>query len=257
MTEGGAHLAIEASQRAGSVALRTPGGLVDEEPVTAPAEDLVAAIDRLAGRHGVRASQLAMIALSIGPGGFTGLRTAVAASKFIAVIAGAELVPVPSALVVAETLGRALDGLPEVLVLLASRQPTEARPGSAWASRLARDPGDGAWSVVEEGVRQDDDLSALLAAAPELTVVGEADHLPALAALAAPVRSEEPQPGAPRHRWIEPSWSASACLVAGERLHARGIRCAPGALLPLYARQPEAVTLWEARERARGSHPPR
>jgi hypothetical protein len=46
---------------------------------------------------------------------------------------------------------------------------------------------------------------------------------------------------------ITPTFNASACLKVGEHMLARGETIDPLRLLPLYPRQPEAVTLWEQR----------
>ena len=74
-------LAIETSQRDGSVAVRDDSGRVHAEalrPGVPAGDDLVAAIDRLFARTGVAPRGIRAIGVSVGPGGFTGLRTAVA-----------------------------------------------------------------------------------------------------------------------------------------------------------------------------------
>ncbi|PKN46670.1 MAG: tRNA (adenosine(37)-N6)-threonylcarbamoyltransferase complex dimerization subunit type 1 TsaB [Deltaproteobacteria bacterium HGW-Deltaproteobacteria-17] len=60
-------------------------------------DDLMPAIDRLCARAGVEPAQLGRIAVSVGPGGFTGLRIACAVAKSIAEATGAKLVGVPAA----------------------------------------------------------------------------------------------------------------------------------------------------------------
>lgn len=62
-------------------------------------DDLMPAIDRLCRAHGVRPRDLGTIAVSIGPGGYTSLRIAVATAKMIAEVSEAETIAVPSALV--------------------------------------------------------------------------------------------------------------------------------------------------------------
>lgn len=90
-------------------------------------DDLMPAVDRLwsrlAGGGLVRDKRdLARIAVSIGPGGYTGLRVAVTAAKCIAEAVGALCVPVPSASVVAR---RASADLPRPFaVALASKRET-------------------------------------------------------------------------------------------------------------------------------------
>ncbi|MCB9845800.1 MAG: tRNA (adenosine(37)-N6)-threonylcarbamoyltransferase complex dimerization subunit type 1 TsaB [Phycisphaeraceae bacterium] len=64
-------------------------------------DDLAPAIDRLTRAHGITPQDLSLIAVSVGPGGFTGLRIAIATAKMIAVAVGARCVAVPTAEVVA------------------------------------------------------------------------------------------------------------------------------------------------------------
>jgi hypothetical protein len=51
---------------------------------------------------------------------------------------------------------------------------------------------------------------------------------------------------------IAPVFDAAACLAVAERMSGRGEFADPLALLPLYPRQPEAVTIWEQRARQTG-----
>ncbi|MBI1189185.1 MAG: hypothetical protein GC200_00670 [Tepidisphaera sp.] len=64
-------------------------------------DDLLPAIARLCARAGVKPREIGRVAVSIGPGGFTATRIAVAAGKMIAEVTGALCVPVPSAWVAA------------------------------------------------------------------------------------------------------------------------------------------------------------
>ncbi|OUU23242.1 MAG: tRNA (adenosine(37)-N6)-threonylcarbamoyltransferase complex dimerization subunit type 1 TsaB [Planctomycetia bacterium TMED53] len=79
-------LMIETSQRQGSVALGTVGGDLIEELPFSPGlvhgKELLPRIDELVSKHGTR-SQLGMVAVSRGPGSFTGIRIGVAAAKAI------------------------------------------------------------------------------------------------------------------------------------------------------------------------------
>jgi tRNA threonylcarbamoyl adenosine modification protein YeaZ len=81
-------------------------------------DDLMPAIDRLVRRAGQSPSDLALIAVSVGPGGYTGLRIAVAAANLIAYAVDAKTVPVPSALVAAR---RVEPGARPFAVALASK----------------------------------------------------------------------------------------------------------------------------------------
>lgn len=222
-------LAIETSQRSGGVALLTGDGTVIEEAIPERVrhdDDLIPAIDRIVARAGATPRDLGAIGVSIGPGGFTGLRIAVATAKMLAIVLDARLVAVPTALVVATAI-RA-DEIREgpALVALAAKRET------VWAT-----------TVVRDGVHW-----RLTAAAPVLaeaatiplegvtTVVGDR-HLPD-----AIVRRCE----AARIPIVEPRFEAGACLAVTRRLLAAGQVTDPLRLAPLYPREPEAVRLWNA-----------
>lgn len=218
-------LAIEASQRAMGVAIRaTPGAPIDalEVPPSTDSEDhLMQVIDAACRGAGVSPAGIAAIAVSIGPGGFTGLRVACATAKAIADVTGCALVAVPSALVVARECVRAgAIGDGACTVALASKAhdawctPVDVKGGMPSGAGAALLSGDGA------PLR-----GALIADA----------HVPAALAARFPEGS------------IPARWSAVACLEVGEFLRAEGQEIDPLALAPLYPRPPEAVSLWEAR----------
>jgi len=170
------------------------------------------------------------VAVSIGPGGFTGLRIAVSTAKMFAETLGVKLIGVPSAIVAAE----ASRDVPvavgaDVVVALACKNE------SAWCTRLKRGD-DGAWIVAAQPP-------------PGLCEANSLD-LTGIAAMIA----DEHLPSAMRVRCaaesvpvIAPTFSAVACLTVGARMLERGEVTDPLRLLPLYPRQPEAVTLWDAR----------
>lgn len=103
----------------------TDGGLkaLGIEPVSRAdrhSDDLLPAIDRLARRIGVQASELSRICVSVGPGGYTGLRIAVVVAQSIAEVSGATCTGVPTELVVARRVG----GTGSFAVCLASKGDT-------------------------------------------------------------------------------------------------------------------------------------
>jgi tRNA threonylcarbamoyladenosine biosynthesis protein TsaB len=220
-------LAIEMSQRSGSVALRArPGAEAVEAPVP-PSDDrgdhLMDVIDRVCRAVGIGARDLRLIAVSAGPGGFTGLRVACATARAVADAVGAHAVGVPSALVAARTLlseGRwpHADGA-RACVLLAAKGSDAWRTTVEVESRMPR--------VVEAG---------LVPAGSALSHVAIGDrHAHAL------------WPGIAADAWLEARFSALACLEVGESLVAAGASADPMQLAPIYPRAPEAVTLWERR----------
>lgn len=226
-------LAIETSQRAGGVAARDASGRVEVEPLASGRDrdigrgkghdrELMPAIDGLLRRMELRPDELRIVAVSVGPGGFTGLRIAVSVAKMLGEVLGTPLVAVPSALVAAEPVTSS----GPIGVALASKR------GEFWLAQLIR--ADGAWSVTGTPGLVDSDrfdpsgFQALIADAyfPE----------------AARRRCEEA--GVPV---VDPVFDPAACLTIGTRMWARGETISPEALLPIYPRQPEAVSLWERR----------
>ncbi|MFM9097485.1 MAG: hypothetical protein ACKOQW_04220, partial [Phycisphaerales bacterium] len=77
-TAAGAMLSIELSQRSGSVALQPGRGApvvaADVPPSADHGDHLKDVIDRLCASAGIGARELRAVAVSVGPGGFTGLR---------------------------------------------------------------------------------------------------------------------------------------------------------------------------------------
>ncbi|HWB20410.1 MAG TPA: tRNA (adenosine(37)-N6)-threonylcarbamoyltransferase complex dimerization subunit type 1 TsaB [Phycisphaerales bacterium] len=221
-------LGIETSQRRGSVAARVGRGEIAVEWLRNEREqsdDLMPAIVRLLERMGRRVQDVRGIGVSIGPGGFTGLRIAIASVKMLAEVLGAKVAAVPSALVAAE----GVEAKGRILVGLASKGET------MWATRLIRN--EAGWRI--DGV-------------PELADVNTLD----LAEIACVVVDSH-APNALRARCAErgvkveaPEWNAGKCLRIAERMIERGESLEGMELSPLYPRQPEAVTLWERREGA-------
>lgn len=245
----GGVLAIECSSRLGSIAIRGADARV--RSATVPQGDrreepLLPAIDRLMGEAGLARDHLRAIAVSIGPGGFTGLRIATAAAKGIAEALDAATVAVPSAAVAAEAWrarhGPAGTAAPEMIVLLQSKRDT------AWLERLRNDgqrwveaamPG----LVDAESVRGDPGLGRLREA-----VLLADEHAPE--SLVEALRSR----GIIRREPPEPT--AEACLAIAEAAIADANAGRPGGaarvvdrlvLSPRYPREPEAVTLWNLR----------
>ncbi len=250
-------LAIETSQRAASVALRDRSGAMHEEslsPKKRHDDDLLPAINRMFARANLRSADLrgGAVAVSIGPGGFTGLRIAVATAKMLAEALQVRLVAVPSALVAAE--GTMTDQPPaisdeaaeSVLVALACKNDT------FWLTRMekaqsikhkAQSPSQALptrshWRIVgQPGIARSDtfDFSGVRA------VIAD-EHFPDSA------RSRVEHAGIPI---VQPIFAARSCLAVGERMLMQGETVDPLHLLPLYPREPEAVTLWNARSQAR------
>lgn len=92
-------LALETSGARLSVALWGPAGLLDEaqlDPSARHGSALAPAAEALLAKAGLRVRDLGAVAVSLGPGSWTGLRIGLAAAKAMAWGAGLDLVGVPS-----------------------------------------------------------------------------------------------------------------------------------------------------------------
>lgn len=222
-------LAIETSQRIGGVAVRDRAGVVHEEmlsPKKRHDDDLMPAIDRVFSRAGLSPVDLrsGAVGISIGPGGFTGLRIAVTTAKLLAETQGAKVIAVPSARVAAQSMKD--QSVREIVVALASKGE------SAWCTRLRRTPT--TWPISgERGLRDAatldlrgiDALCADEFLPPSIRARCEVEHVPI----------------------VEPEFEPRACLVLAEEMLAQGHATDPLRLSPLYPREPEAVTIWNRR----------
>ena len=98
-------IAVETSGKVGGVALSEGGRLADERTITAGmrhGRELVPAIDAAFDRAGWAPGDVGVVAVSIGPGSFTGLRIAVMFARALAWRTGARVVAVPTLRAVAE-----------------------------------------------------------------------------------------------------------------------------------------------------------
>ena len=91
-------LGVETSGLAGAIALRRNGEALEsvsiEQVGRRHAQTLVSEVDALLRRHALTAKQLEVIAVSIGPGSFTGLRVGVVFAKTLAYAIGCRLAAV-------------------------------------------------------------------------------------------------------------------------------------------------------------------
>ena len=214
-------LAIEASQHRGGVAVRDRDGSDYLEWLGVSArhdDDLLAAVDRLYTRLRLAPSDTGVVGVSTGPGGFTGLRVAVATAKMLAESLGARLVAVPTALVVAESR----PGPGPITVALASKQ------GTVWETRLDRSRKDAPWTIEEDGRLVDAD---------QVRVDGRAE-LVGDRYLPQELLERCAQIGV---AVTEPIFDPLACLAVTARLFSDGSTIDPLALVPIYARPPAAV----------------
>lgn len=205
--------------------------LIGRETVNASTrhdDDLLPAIDRLVRRSDLSPRELGRVAVSIGPGGFTGLRVAVAAAKMICEATGAECIPVPTARALIRRVDPATRGHRPAIILLAWKRE------DVWAERYA--PGTLLEPIARGALERIDELRIT----SEHIVVCD----PALEEI---LRERGAIPNAARA--VRPVFDAAAVLEASAVLPPID----PLALEPLYPREPEAVTKWrELKKPSRG-----
>jgi tRNA threonylcarbamoyl adenosine modification protein YeaZ len=189
-------------------------------------DDLLPAIDRACAAAGVTPGDLRRVAVSIGPGGYTSLRVACAAGKMIAEATGALCVPIPSAVAVAHAVERpgvrGVGGV-GVGVCLASKDGSTHLTlfdGGFWQPPAAMPRG----RLVDGSNFPFDEVGLIVAD----------KHFPSSIRDEAVVRGIE---------MMEPRFSAASCLHLAGRIEA----VEPLELLPIYPREPDAVTLWRKR----------
>ena len=232
--DGGILLAIETSQREGSVAIRLSDGSMLEHAFacgTRGEDNLLPSIDTLFTRANLTPGDLSTVAVSVGPGGFTGLRIATSTAKGLAEGTGCQLVSVPSAMVAAESTLSVEDQTAPAVVLSAAKSTT------CWLSRL---------DCMGSGWIESERSGLYVIDPPDENVLELCTGAIVLADRFLPDELSVMLPGA--HRIQEPRWSAAACARIGLRFSKEGRHIDPLEMEPLYPREPEAVSLWKARK---------
>lgn len=213
---------------ASSLALGRGASIIAAEHVAPAAprsdtDDLFPALDRLFRRAGLAPKDLrgGRIAVSVGPGGYTGLRVACAAAATLAETVGARCVSVPTALVALRAADLDAEG----------RTRAVALAGKA----------DSAWVYIEH---QPDPTAPRFITAATAAAYLAGHSVAALIAdsfLPATIRAACAGAGI---AIIPPRLSAAACLQVSATLP----DIDPAQLVPIYAREPDAVTQWRERE---------
>ncbi len=220
-------LALETSGPLGGIALADADRVLDEvrlDEGLRHGRDLVLTARDACHRAGWAPAELDAVALSIGPGSFTGLRIALVVAKVLAWDTGAAIVPVPTLRAMAENAPK---GTERVACIL------DAKRGGLYASLFRL----GGETPVEAFGPLLVDPAALAAHLPEGTLVLGRGLTKAVEALTA-------FPHAPEALW-DPRPGVVARL--GAAAHAAGTRADPLTLEPLYVRRPEAEEIWERR----------
>lgn len=231
-------LAIETSSQVGSVALCEGPALVAQQSFShglLNAARVLPLIEEMCRQHGIGARDIGAVAVSIGPGSFTGLRIGVTLAKTLAFATGAKLIAVPTLPVIASNAPA--DAQWVMPILDAKRDQVFAglyRRGKQIAERAEQKA-----TLDEVEPPQLLHLPELLARAPRpVLVLGEGVkyHMQHLVDVA--------KPGASGSVSIAPEelWWPRASTVAHLALHLReaGAYADPYKLTPLYIRKPEA-----------------
>ncbi len=188
-------------------------------------DDLASCIDRCARVANITPRHINAICVSLGPGGFTSVRVAVVTAKMICEATGAACLGIPSAEVVMHAMKH---------VAQAACAEHQATTAVALASK-----GDNTYITLFDK-NNNPIRPGFLCDAEKLRSLHERDHARTLIA-------DQFLPQAMRERAaalgltiLEPTYSPLACIQAAVRHHP----IEPAHLLPLYPREPEAVTKW-------------
>jgi tRNA threonylcarbamoyl adenosine modification protein YeaZ len=224
MSHGIVTLALELSQHVGSVALSNESG----ECITAlidvgrrEHDDVMPTIATLAEDLSVSPQLIKLVVLSIGPGGFTGLRTSVAIAKMVSLVSGAKIVAIESAI---------------TTVVSSEPQPgsyfviSGVKQDSFWLSKVT--PGGEFWQC-NSGLSSLEEFQSRLG---EVEGVFGDTYAPEIVSELCASSDTPFLPVAP---------TATSLLHLGQKYFQKGVFTNPLALVPLYPREPEAVRLWK------------
>ncbi|MEM6504439.1 MAG: tRNA (adenosine(37)-N6)-threonylcarbamoyltransferase complex dimerization subunit type 1 TsaB [Planctomycetota bacterium] len=209
-------LVFETSGRTAHVALGLDGQFKEAREVPRTRRnnlELIPTADAVLRDHGLKPSNLTELYVSVGPGSFTGLRMAIAAAKMLALTSpGLKLVAVPTLDALAF---QNKQGGPVAVCLNIKR-------GTMYCAVYQEGQ-----QVVEPALRTLDEVLATIEDPSQLRIVCE-------------VNLEHPAQLPLDKAVLDPhaTWSV------GRSMADEGRFTAPADLLPLYIREPEAVTLW-------------
>ncbi len=235
-------LAVETSGARGGIALAEGGDfrLIDEARLSEGlrhGRDLVLAAKTACERAGWDRRRIDCVAVSIGPGSFTGIRIAVTFAKFIAYDTGAKVVAVPSLRALAENAPGDRQRIVPIVdakrgglfaSIFVRHDNTRARRGSGGVSPSFEE-------VFGPALIEPEALAARLQAPAYILGHGIVKGRAALSAFEfAPADLWDIQPGAIARLAFE--------------LAARGDFADPLRLEPIYIRPPEAQEIWERRK---------
>lgn len=230
-------LAIETSSAYGSVCLGRGGEVLESRVFSGArrhAVEFLPTIDDLARSFDVRPSQLAGVAVSVGPGSFTGLRIGVTAARAFSLALGSRLVAVPTLEVIAQNAGLAPTPPLHAGVML------DAKRGHVYAATFCRTESS---YVTDTEPREWNPREFLESLPADAAVLGEG-----IAYHRDPV-DESNVRVLPEELW--PARAETLYRLAYERFQ-RGDVVGRRDLIPLYIRPPEAEEKWLLRHGSDG-----
>ena len=219
-------VSLELAQRSGSVAAKLGEGEIVEVEANQGDRDrdsVMPALDKAINLVGGNPKKIDAVLVSIGPGGFTGLRVAVATAKMISLATGANIVSVETAIGV---VGADEHAPQKSLVISAIKNST------CWLSVVDKDH----WTC-KSGLIEFEEFEQLIHGQ---CVIYSDSFLPDEVASTCNDSGVEIRMVSSR---------ASSIMYIGLRFLAEGKTIDPNALLPLYPREPEAVRNWKAQRR--------
>lgn len=227
-------LALDCSQRVTTIAVARGPIVYERSFVPTAVQDREPLWDELADlcKEGhIDPWQFEAVAVTTGPGGFTGLRVSIAFAKAFALAREVPVIALGSATVFAAS-DAVRGGKGPWLVVLASKS------GTAWCARVTRDLGAVFVEEAGEVVGPNEFLPKVSAVAASGGAVLSDEHLdPALLEV---IRKADAH--------LRPIVTDPCGLAALAQLaFARKQTTDPLALAPIYPREPEAVTKWRAR----------
>ena len=224
-------LAIETSTPNGDVAIAEADTPLRSEALRADlrhGRDLVPCIQRLLDQQGWRPADVQVVAVSLGPGSYTGLRVGLMCAKTFAYATAIPLVGVDSLQVAAANAGAEAGA---VLVV------ADAQRGELYCARYRVEQG---MPVPRAPVRILSLADAVALADPDTVVVG-----PGLHRYASDI-AESGARLAPEPQWVpRAEWVARLGWAQFEQGHTLDMHTAE----PIYLRRPAAVDKWEAAHR--------
>ena len=224
------YLAIETTESIGSLAAMEDRNLLlelDLEHGQRSAQSLAPGLRRLLDQVGWTPAQVDLVAVTIGPGSFTGLRIGVATAKVFAYAVGAEVLGI-------DTLEAIATGVPAEVPSVSA--VIDAQRGDVVAKSFRRGP-DGCFLPT--------------GAATLIDVDAWIEGLPPGAVVTGPVLRKLADRVPPGVTVLDPRyWPPTAGNVArlAARLHAAGRRDDIWNLVPHYSRRAAAEEKWEQRQ---------